>query len=342
MLDSPSMWNDVIVGSLSDYDQACDVSSRMDEWLSCSGDSLVSLDLGTLMEARLRTTQDLLHKYRFKKLSMIIPANQLSTLFQIPAENLRHVEELSLLQSDTGENSYHWSNSKSRRPGRRPFFPTHEFPLLKALTMVIDPATHDMVHALSWGQLRTLDIRANMPLGPCMEIFRQCPLLETLRLEMFSFPPSQLGRPSPEPDTEPLLLAHLNELYILFVRSDICDNMLGMLILPELKTLSLIYIASEPTELRSLEGLVTGRLGPQLQVLNVKDSLDVPLVLDIIETRCKISARNGSHPGHAFQAPQATLLKLIDLSDADISGSDQERIDMLRAKGLEINTGLSW
>lgn len=74
MLDTPSAWNDVRVGPFSDYDQSCDVSSRMDEWLSRSGDPLISLGLGTLMEARLRTTQDLLHKYRFKKLRMINPA----------------------------------------------------------------------------------------------------------------------------------------------------------------------------------------------------------------------------------------------------------------------------
>ena len=343
MLDTPSAWNDVMVGPFSDYDQACDISSRMDEWLSRSGDSLISLDLGTLIEARPRTTQDLLHKYRFKKLRMITPTDQLSTLFLIPAENLCHVEELTMFQGYTGEKShYQRSDSRSRGLGKRPFFPRHEFPLLKTLTTDVNPAIHDVVHALSWGQLRRLDMRADMPLVPCMDILRQCPLLETLNLEMVSSPLIQLvGQPSPKSDAEPLLLSHLNELYIEFVRSDICDKMLGMLILPELKTLSLFYVASEPAKLGSLEGLVTGRLGPQLQALNVKDSLDITLILDIIETRCKISARDGSDPGHAFQAPQATL-KLIDLSDADVSGSDQERIDILRAKGLEINTRLSW
>ena len=85
---------------------------------------------------------------------------------------------------------------------------------------------------------------------------------------------------------------------------------------------SLFYVASEHVKLRSLEGLVSCRLGPQLQALNIKDGLDVTLVLDIIGTRCKMSARDASDQGHAFQAPQATQLKLIDLSDADIGGSE--------------------
>src|SRR6266550_4448164 len=106
MLDNPWMWNEVTVGSLEDYDEARRVSSQIDEWLSRSSDSLISLDLGSLMGMCLSTTQNLLHKHRFRKLGLHIPPDQLSSLFNIPVENLSHVEELRLLQGYAGLESF--------------------------------------------------------------------------------------------------------------------------------------------------------------------------------------------------------------------------------------------
>ncbi|KAF8348482.1 hypothetical protein F5887DRAFT_1248931 [Amanita rubescens] len=343
MLDNPWMWNEVTVGPLEDYDEALRVSSQIDEWLSRSGDSLISLDLGSLMGMRLSTTQNLLHKHRFKKLGLYIPLDQLSSLFKIPVDNLSHIEELRLLQGYAHSESFI----------KRPFFPAHEFPLLKSLTTDVNPEVYDMVHALSWGQLRSLEIRADVhSAAPCMEILRHCPLLEVFLLDTLTcalnreWKLKEASRHAlSRPDNKPVFLPHLNQLSIQFVRSDFCDMILGSLVLPELNILSLFYVNGETTKLKSLEGLATGRLGPRLQELSLKDSLDVAFVMDIIESRYNNSTprigfeTRGSD--HAFQAPQATL-KRIDLCDADIKDGDQERIDKLRSRGLEIYTGDPW
>ncbi len=202
-------------------------------------------------------------------------------------------------------------------------------------------------------KLRSLEIRADVQsAAPCMEILRHCPLLEVFRLDTLTcalnreWKLKEASRHALQrPDNEPVFLPHLNQLSIRFVRSDVCDMILGSLVLPELNILSLFYVASETTKLKSLEGLATGRIGPRLQELSLKDSLDVAFVMDIIESRYKNSTpRNGSETrgsDHAFQAPQATL-KRIDLTDADIMDGDQERIDKLRSKGLEIYAGNPW
>lgn len=346
MLDTPWMWNEVTVGPLEDYDEALRVSSQIDEWLSRTGDSLICLDLGSLMGTGLSTPQNLLHKHRFRKLGLHIQFDQLSPLFEVSVENISHVEELRLLQ---GYVELEPSLGEGHEFTKRPFFPTHEFPLLKSLTTDINPDAHDLVHALSWGQLRSLDIRADVQSpASCTEILRHCPLLEVFRLDTLT---CALGRewklkeasrqPLPKPGIKPVLLPHLNQLSIRFVRSDVCDMILDSLVLPELNILSLFYVASDTTKLESLEGLATGRLGPRLQELSLKDSFDVAFVMDIIESRYRNSPRNGSEArgsGHAFQAPQATL-KRIDLDDADIRDGDQARIDELRSRGLEIYTG---
>ncbi|KAK2461133.1 hypothetical protein APHAL10511_006660 [Amanita phalloides] len=329
------MWNNVVVHLFSEYEEVQIIPQHIRGWLSRSRDSLISLDMGTLMKTHPRAAHDLLQNHRFKKLVMFIPVDQLHSLSQTPAENLRCIEELTVFQSFDAEIYYHWDNPAAYRLTERPFFPMQHFPELQALTIDVNPDVEDLVRAVSCGQLRRLQMRTYMSLQSCMHVLYQCPLLEVLQLEMVPCPlrsdlrVDKAFNDAP-PSTKPLILPHLRELFVEFVRSDCCDMMLGMLSLPALKILNLYHISSETTKLRTLEGLVNGRLGPQLQELHVKDCLEVEFVLDIIESR-----------GKRGPASQETL-RLVDLSDADISATDQQRIDKLREEGVVIYTESCW
>ena len=309
-LETPTLWCDIrILLSTVDRFRHCQVLSSAGQWFTRAQDIPRSLfvdfdchDDSPYIHGIWEQMLNFMALYRLRDLQLKYPIN-LFTL-KLPDHAWTSIERLHLFGNDTVNNSAISLFSDFGSLSNLKDFRIREASNLRGLDNVIQ-----------WHQLRTLDIRqwpfrhSDIPPSSCLNVFRQCQLLEHCSLPLAK-ESSFISTGASGDSEEKIVLANMDYLYLQFSDGSVASAFLQQFAIPNITTLILEILSPDKAQTQlncdmpTLIGIIQRSAGMhQIQHLEIDTSplLDISILLELLPSLERISIESGHLTDNAIE-----------------------------------------
>ena len=338
-LETPSLWSGVrILLSSTDRSRHYQALSSARQWLARAKDMPRSLFiqltwLDSYDDPHLHDVWEQILKfmalYRLRDLRLVYPIDHLP--LRLPDHAWPSIERLHLSGNDTVLNS----SAKSL------FSHFGTVSNLKHFEMSGGYNFHGLDNVVRWHQLRTLDFRqCEVTPSSCLNVLRQCPLLESCHLSLRKEPSFVSVVTSGE---EKIVLANMDLLWLVFRDGSVASAFLQPLVIPNITTFFLwIECRSRGcTQLNcgmpALIGVIQRSAGMRhIHYLSIHTSLllDVGILLELLPSLERISIESGHFTDNAIEWLSSGKIgpRLWEISSARMHDAADKILSMVESR----------